>query len=414
MTPHALRHSNGPAPRTRLATRWLTFVNERFLWLPIGAALAFAWVNLAPEAYFTFAYRLAFPVNEIGMALFIGLLMQEIVEALIPGGALHTWRRWTMAIVAAGGGILGAALAFLTFVTVRHEAVLVQAWPVACAVDIAAGYYILRLVFRRGGTAATFLLAIGVVTNAAGLLVLALWPAVTTAHLVGAVLVSAAAGVAALMRRARVPTAWPYLIIAGTVSWFGFAAAGVHPALALVPIIPFVPRESRPREVFAEPADDDAVHHAEREWNVAVQAVLFLFGLVNAGIVIRGYDTGTWAVIVAALIGRPIGIIGAVALGRAAGLHLPRRLGWRQLVVVAAATSSGFTFALFAATTLLPAGGVLTQIKVGALLTAAGALMTLGIARGLHVGRFAHRGSAHAAHLRSDAPGVARLRPQGS
>jgi hypothetical protein len=57
--------------------------------------------------------------------------------------------------------------------------------------------------------------------------------------------------------------------------------------------------------------------------------------------------------------------------------------------VVALATSSGFTFALFTAATLLPVGGVLTQVRVGALATALGALLAYGAARWLRVGRFA-------------------------
>ena len=57
--------------------------------------------------------------------------------------------------------------------------------------------------------------------------------------------------------------------------------------------------------------------------------------------------------------------------------------------MIALATSSGFTFALFAATSLLPPGAVLTQIKLGALSTVAGALMAYAAAWRLHVGRFA-------------------------
>jgi hypothetical protein len=78
----------------------------------------------------------------------------------------------------------------------------------------------------------------------------------------------------------------------------------------------------------------------------------------------------------------------AAALGRLAGLQLPTSIAWRDLVVIALATSSGFTFALFTAATLLPVCGVLTQIRVGALATACGAALTDGVARGLRVGRF--------------------------
>jgi Na+/H+ antiporter NhaA len=78
-----------------------------------------------------------------------------------------------------------------------------------------------------------------------------------------------------------------------------------------------------------------------------------------------------------------------VAVGSALGLRLPASLRWRDLIVIALATTSGFTFALFAATSLLPPGAVLTQIKIGALATAAGAVATYGVARLLRVGRFA-------------------------
>jgi NhaA family Na+:H+ antiporter len=393
MKQHALLHEPvAVPPLSRLMSgRWLRFVFDRYLLLPLGAAIALIWANTDPERYFAFAHRLAFPVNEIGMALFLGLVTQEVVEAVMPGGALHSWKRWTVPLLAAAGGLLGASFVFLAFVYWKQEAVLLQGWPVAGAIDLAAGYYVLKTIFR-GRSAFTFFLLLGIATNAVGVIVLAVWPALTPNHILGAVLLIATVTVAAALRHARVRTFWPYLIVCGTASWFAFYWAGVHPALALVPIVPFLPHEPRSVEVFAEAPDDDAVHHAEHRWNVAVQAVLFLFGLVNAGVLLRGYDTGTWAVLLAALVGRPVGVMAIIAIAVAAGLHLPRRIGWRELVVIALATTSGFTFSLFVATSLIPVGAVLTQLKVGALSTVAGAALAYGAARVLGVGRFApHR-----------------------
>jgi NhaA family Na+:H+ antiporter len=128
---------------------------------------------------------------------------------------------------------------------------------------------------------------------------------------------------------------------------------------------------------------------AEHQWHLVVQVVLYLFGLANAGVILRGYDAGTWAVLSAALIGRPIGLLAAVALAVVAGLHLPRRIGWRELTVIALATSSGFTFALFTATSILPMGPVLAQVKLGALAAVVGAVDAYAVARILHVGKFA-------------------------
>jgi NhaA family Na+:H+ antiporter len=93
--------------------------------------------------------------------------------------------------------------------------------------------------------------------------------------------------------------------------------------------------------------------------------------------------------LVAALVGRPLGILVAVGAAVAVGLHLPRRIGWREIVVIALASSTGFTIALFFATGLLSNGPMLSQLTVGALATSAGALLALGAGRLLRVGRFA-------------------------
>ncbi|MGE0448736.1 MAG: hypothetical protein AB7Q29_04045 [Vicinamibacterales bacterium] len=363
------------------------FVLDRYLLLPLGAVIAIVWANTAAESYFRLAHALAFPVNRIGMALLLGLLVHEVAEALMPGGSLHTWRRWGVALAAAGGGLAGSTLTYLAFVTVKHEQVLTQAWPIAGAIDLIAGYYVVKALLPRS-SAVPFLLLVAVLTDAAGLLLLATWPSLTPAHVGGAGLVIAALVVAAAMRRSGVRTIWAYLGCAGVLSWIGFSLAGVHSALALLPIVPFLPRHPKRVDMFAAPTDDEA-HHAEYEWNEIVQLVAFLFGLVNAGAEVRHYDTGTWAVLVGSLVGRPAGMFAAVALALAAGLRLPARLGWRELLVVACAMSSGFTVGLFFATAFLPIGGVLAQIKIGVLTSAIGAFAAVGAARATRVGRFA-------------------------
>jgi Na+:H+ antiporter, NhaA family len=361
------------------------FIVDRFLLLPIGAAIALIWANTAGESYFTFAHRLAFPVNAIGMAFFFGLLTQEVVEAVMPGGALHTWRRWSTAIVAAIGGIVGSASVYLAVVYLQYETLLLPGWPVACAIDAAAAYYLLKLICPRT-TLLPFVLLLAIVTNVFGAVVVGLSDVTIEGRAGGLALFVLAMAIAGVLRMQKVRSFWPYLAIAGTLSWLAFYLEGMHPAFALVPIVPFLPHEPRRLDLFANPPDDDATHHYEHQWNVLVQGMLFFFGLVNAGVLLRQYDTGTWAILSAALVGRPVGIMLAVGLAVLAGLRLPARMGWRELVVVALATSSGFTFALFFATGLFPMGPVLSQIKMGALATVIGALLAFGAARLLRVG----------------------------
>jgi NhaA family Na+:H+ antiporter len=368
---------------------------DRFLLLPVGAVIAMLWANLAPESYFTMSQAVRFVVNDVLMALFFGLLAQEAYEAVMPGGALHTWRRWATPIVAAVGGTVVAPLVFLAYVNFEYETMLAQAWPVACAIDIVASYYVLHAIRARRGVIA-FTMIMALVANAITLAIIVPGQPIASWWPAGLVFIAASIMLAGWMRRRRVAAFWPYLTACGVASWIGFYLTGLQPALALMPIVLFLPHEPRQLEDFPDTPDDDETHHTEHEWHQVVQVVLFLFGLVNAGVLLRGYDTGTWALMAAALVGRPVGVLVAVAAGSVAGLHLPRRVGWRDLVVVAFAASSGFTLALFVAADTIAPGPILSQITIGALSIVIGAALAFAAAALLHVGRFARRHPAPA------------------
>jgi Na+/H+ antiporter NhaA len=111
-----------------------------------------------------------------------------------------------------------------------------------------------------------------------------------------------------------------------------------------------------------------------------VQVIAALFGLVNGGVLIRGFGDGTWAVLVATLIGRPVGILLGAAAGIGAGLHLPRGMRPRDLFVIAPAAAPAFSFGLFFATAAFPDGPLLTEVKIGAMASGVGALFALGLA----------------------------------
>jgi NhaA family Na+:H+ antiporter len=177
------------------------------------------------------------------------------------------------------------------------------------------------------------------------------------------------------------------------MSWLAFYWDGLHPALSLVPIVPFLPHQARGVDLLEDDeAPRTAVRRMEHEWAYLVQPIVFLFGLANGGVLLRGYGTASWAILTAALAGRPLGMLLAVRIATLAGLHLPDGLTWRELIVVAAASSVGFTLALFAATAVFPLGPLLTEAKIGALLTAAGVLLAIVLACLLGIGRFAHSG----------------------
>ena len=376
------------------AARAIDFVAERYLLLPAGAVLALIWANTLPDSYFRFSTSTAFLVNDVLMAFFFALIAQEIVEAGLPGGPFHNWRRWIVPVGAAAGGFASAGLVYVTYVGLNYESLLEPAWPVACAIDLVAGYYLLKAIFGRS-SAVAFLLILAIVTNAIALMVVALrYDPVEIKPGAGALLIAALA-LAYAFRRLKVRAFWPYFVVCGSMSWLAFYWGALHPALSLVPIVPFLPHEARHVELLEDnpPASPDPIRQAEHEWTYGVQMVVFLFGLVNAGVQLQRYGTGTWAVLTASLVGRPLGILLATFAIVAAGLRLPLQLRTRELVVAALATSSGFTTALFMAVGVFPAGPVRAEIALGALLSVVGAVATLGAAWLLQVGRFARRRS---------------------
>jgi Na+:H+ antiporter, NhaA family len=375
--------------RERRPFSFLSFAIEHSLALPVSAAVALVWANAFPRSYTTLASALEFPVNQIGMAFFFGLATKEVVEATAPGGALHTWRRAALPVIAACGGMAAPALLYLIIVRATDADALVRGWAIPCATDVAFSYMVAKAVFRRH-PAIPFLLLLAVADDALGLVVLVLfYPSRELRLLLGGLLLAAAVITALALRKARVRGFWPYLAISGTLSWAGLFAGGLHPALALVPVVSFMPHAARDHGLFVEtPAARDTLNQFEHAWKLPVQVVLFLFGLVNAGVPLRVYGPATWAVLVAILAGKPIGIVVAVLIAMAAGFQLPHRFGRADLVVVGCAAGIGFTVALFFATAAFPPGVILDQAKLGAMLSVSGAVVTIAAAAILRVGRF--------------------------
>lgn len=360
------------------------------LFLPAGAVIALVWANLAHASYARVAAALAFPVNDIGMAFFFALATKEVVEATAPGGALHTWRRAALPVIAAAGGMAAPSAIYVMYVIAAGEPALSRGWAIPCATDIAFSYLVAAAIFRRH-PAIPFLLLLAIADDAFGLVLLALFFPVGQLHLgAGALLMCAALASAFALRTRRTLSFWPYVMASGALSWLALYWGGLHPALALVPIVPFFPHAARDRGLFVEAPLEahDTMSRFERWWKLPVQGVLFLFGLANAGVEITAHGTATWAVLVAIVAGKPLGIVAAVAVATVAGFHLPARFGWRDLIVVGCAAGIGFTVALFFATAAFPPGPELDEAKLGALLSILSAAVTLAAALVLRVGVF--------------------------
>ncbi|HUP39428.1 MAG TPA: Na+/H+ antiporter NhaA, partial [Vicinamibacterales bacterium] len=364
------------------------FVNNSGL-LMLGTLIALVWANVDRGSYMSFAGRWHFVINDIGMAFFFALATKEVVEATAPGGALHSPRRAAMPLVAAVGGMLGPALLFLAMTIVFDRPNLERGWAIPTATDIAFSYLAARMIFGAKHPAIPFLLLLAIADDALGLLIIAAFYPTGPLHLIDTtVLVGAGMIVAWGLQKRRVASFWPYIAIGGGLSWFGLFRGGVHPALALVPIIPFLPHIERDPGLFVEAPDaHDTLDEFEHWFKRPVDVMLFFFGLVNAGVAIANVGAGTYFVLASIILGKPLGILAATSTGTLGGLRLPARVTWRDMIVVGIIAAIGFTVALFFATAAFPYGRILDETKLGALFSFSAFFIAFGMARWLKIER---------------------------
>ncbi len=351
--------------------RVVTFVIDNSLLLLAGTAAALVWANVDLPSYERFARALAFAVNDVGMVFFFALAAKEIVEATLPGGPLASWREAAVPLLAAAGGMIVPAVIYSAWCLTIDRPDLLRGWAIPCATDIAFSYLAARFIFPKRHPAIPFLLLLAIADDALGLGILAIfYPSRPLAFVPFAVLMIPAVAIAWGLRARQVRSFWAYIVLAGGCSWAALFTGGFHPALGLVPVVPFMPRARRDLGLF-EPHEHlrhDTLDRFEHFWRVPVHVILFFFGLVNAGVPLSKTGIETAMVLVSLVAGKPIGILLLSALAVAAGLRMPGGLKYRDTFVAGIAAGIGFTVALFFTTAAFPPGyPALDEAKMGAL-----------------------------------------------
>jgi NhaA family Na+:H+ antiporter len=366
---------------------WSLIVDNSLL-LAAGPVAGLAWANIGHASYERVSHALHFVVNDVGMVFFFALAVKEIVEATLPGGPLESPREAAVPILAAAGGMIGPAGLYLLQVAVVGRLELTAGWAIPCATDIAFSYLAARVIFPRDHPAIPFLLLLAVADDALGLILLAVfYPAAPVSFLKLAALMLPALGITIWLQRRRTTNFWPYVILGGGLSWAALFCGGVHPALAMVPILPFMPHEKRDLGLFDPRKHDlpDTMNRFEHAWKMPVQVILMFFGLVNAGVMFSSVGPATWIVFLSLLLGKPLGIVLAMFLAVRMGLQSPGGLTYRDATVMAMAAGIGFTVALFFASSAFPPGALLDQAKMGALLSLLAAPIAIVIGRLLRI-----------------------------
>lgn len=381
------------------------FLRRSALALGAGVAVATLAVNLAPGTYHDLRdWRLAdltapeaalyvwtsltpvALVTDVLMAVFVFLLGKELWEALTRERGPLAGRAALAPLALAAGGMAGAALGWIglsALIETAEEAAGAPGWLVPLGGSAVLAYVFGRALFGMGHPALQVLLFVTLTADLGALLLTglmapgagglrALWLILPLgAAMAGWALVTRPLSQPGLTERARRrdEAIWPW-VLAGAVSWLGVAAAGLPPALGLLPIIPAMPQARRAFGLFAtaEGFLTDPLNRLAHLLMAPAVAILFLFGLMQGGLDLGALAPTTWVALGALLLAKPAGMV-AVALVLAARGALPGGLTLRETALVAVLSAAGFTVPPLVAGLALPGGIMQEAARLGAALS---------------------------------------------
>lgn len=367
---------------------YLSLSTEYAVFLIGGGVLAQLGVHIFPEVYHAvvhvsvMGFDVHFAINEVFMTLFFAVAGAELVEAvLIPGGTLYRAKA-ILPFAGCLGGVIGPKLVYHLLCTDDMHGM----WPTSIATDIAIAWVLARIFLGPKHPGTIFALGLAIVDDFIGMGVIAWYFPQRPVLVMGFFVLFLAMGLAWYMGRLATKgvelfNRWWVYLLPGAISWYGLYTAGLHPALAMVFIVPFMPRASHDAGLFDEEEEHetDALNAFSHAVKMPVDVGLFFFAFVNAGVAWIGYnlaDQNTFAVFTALGVGKTLFVFGATAATyytlRAIGfkIEMPSNeagevLRWRDFAVIGPLTAIGFTVSLF----VVAAGGGPDSLRLGAMMS---------------------------------------------
>jgi len=441
MTPNTSQGST--LPRAQVLAERAFSTLEKFLHIEafsgvvllLAAAAALIWANSPyADGYHHFWHTavsfsigswsvsesLHFLINDGLMTIFFLVVGMEIRRE-IHEGALANMRLAALPLAAALGGVVVPALIYFALNPGGEAA---HGWAVPTATDIAFAVGVLALLGRSiPSNVRVFLLALAIIDDIVAVLIIAVF---YSGGMDYSGFIIAAIGILMVlgMQRIGIASAYAY-VLPGAVLWFGLLKTGAHPTLAgvvlglMTPV--FTTRSLIHPLEMASKAVRDLLNHAETDKQdphhlaqplkqlrqaqrdllppvSRVQMALHpyvafgimpLFALANAGVSLDGIDMSASAsmsvmlgVLIALVVGKPLGIIGASFLMvRMGWCALPPGVSWGGVCLIGLLAGIGFTMSIFIATLAFNDPNLLGAAKLGILLASLSAAV-LGLAWG--------------------------------
>jgi NhaA family Na+:H+ antiporter len=341
-----------------------------------ATATALLWANLANHSYtdvwdhvltigigrFAISEDLGHWVNDGLMAVFFFVVGIEIKRELVQG-ELRDRRTASLPVVAAVGGMVIPAVLYLAL---NAGGPGQDAWAIPMATDIAFAIVVLAILGSRIPSALKlFLLTLAIVDDIGAVLVIAIF----YSHGIDIIWLLAAlgaVGVIVFMQRLRIRPPVAYIVPA-VLLWVCTFESGVHATIAGVALGLLVPvRPVHGREVGA------ALERTLHPWSSFL--VVPVFALANAGIPLDAatFDRAltssiVWGIVIALVVGKPLGIVLASALALRSGIaRLPDDLSLTHVAGAGCVAGIGFTVSLFVADASF-SGTTLSEAKLAVL-----------------------------------------------
>ena len=333
---------------------------------------------------------LHFLINDIFMALFFGVAAKEITEACLPNGALNPVSKAINPLFATIGGVVGPVAVFVGLNAIVGDPAWKNGWGIPTATDIALAWLVMKFLFGARHPAVSFLLLLAVADDAIGLGIIAIgypdpnhpteW--FNLAWCVPGILIALG------LRLNKVQNWVPYIAIGGAFCWWGLYSAHLHPALALVFVVPFLPGPNKDMGLYVDDGEDphdSPLENFEHALKGTVDFGLFFFALVNAGVAFGEISGLSWLVVVSLIVGKMTGVTGFSLLAMKLGFPLPEGMGRRHLIATSAVAGLGLTVALFVCGQAFTSESLQGAAKMGAVFSVAAAAVGFGLKVGLRI-----------------------------
>lgn len=353
-----------------------------------------------------FGMNLHHLINDGLMAIFFFQVGLEIKREFVLG-SLNSWKKASLPVGAALGGMLAPALIYLAF----NKGEAAEGWGIPMATDIAFTLGLISLVKNRIARSLTvFVTSLAVVDDIGAVLVIAFFYT-SNIHLEQLLYAAIVLIILFGANKIGVRSVLFYAFMGIVGIWSAFFTAGIHPTIAgilLAMTIPVRTKVSRSRfrkqavklmgaydktkslsERYNSPREDYLIEEMEDLGDQARSPlqkiesglhgfvffiVMPLFAFANAGVVLEGgFDTLSTSTVA-------LGVIFGLVFGKAIGISLfswlllklnwaemPAKADWRQIIGVAFLAGIGFTMSLFIAELAFDSKELIGQSKLAVL-----------------------------------------------